>query len=150
MENKKIKHLIAIGTALLTIAVFPPSSKTMASTKISGSPIIENICAETKFKSSLLASKIKNLQNKTPQEKVNLLYEIFAVKNGGLRISDSQKDNRPPRDIDETITKGGDCSEFVLVIAASLKYLGLNGGALIVRIDAVSYTHLTLPTIHSV
>jgi hypothetical protein len=96
-------------------------------------PIAESICKEIKFQSKLLAPKIKHLADKSNEEKVEGLFEIFAVKNNGLKINDSKKDSRAPREIDETIEKGGDCSEFAMVIAASLKYLKLDGGALLVR-----------------
>ncbi|MEM4165985.1 MAG: hypothetical protein QW153_00790 [Candidatus Bilamarchaeaceae archaeon] len=84
------------------------------------------------------SKKINEILKKIPstnstKEKAQIIYDVFALKNKGLKIDESQNGKRPPRLIDETLKNGGDCSEFAFVIAAAIKQLHLSGGALLVK-----------------
>ncbi len=82
------------------------------------------------LKSEKLSELLKDIKG-TPKEKTEQLFKLLKEK---LKTVKSDYDKRPPRTIDETIEKGGDCTEFALVVVASLKHLGLEGGASLVHL----------------
>jgi len=81
------------------------------------------------LKSEKLPALLKDIKG-TDAEKIKQLFELLKDK---LKTVKSKYDDRPPRTVDETLAKGGDCTEFALVVLASLKHLGLEGGATIVH-----------------
>ena len=82
------------------------------------------------LKSEKLPELLKDIKG-TPAEKVKQLFELLKDK---LKTVKSSYDKRPPRTVDKTIAKGGDCTEFALVVLASLKHLGIDGGATMVHL----------------
>ncbi len=90
---------------------------------------------QNEFKSKKMPALLKEHKGKSEAEKAKEIYETFAVKHGGLKLSDSSYNKRPPRQIDETIEKGGDCSEFAMVLAEAATHLNLDGGAYIIHME---------------
>lgn len=90
---------------------------------------------QNEVKSKKIPALLKEHKGKNEAEKAKGIYETFAVKYGGLKLSDSSYNKRPPRQIDETIEKGGDCSEFAMVLAEASTYLNLDGGAYIIHME---------------
>jgi len=87
------------------------------------------------FASEKLPSILKNVKGSTEEEKVESLFSILAVGSGLLKVEDSKWDERAPRDVDSTLEKGGDCTEFAFVIISALKQLGIKGGAFIIHFE---------------
>ena len=82
------------------------------------------------LKSEKLPELLKNIKG-TDAEKVKQIFELLKDK---LKTVKSKYDDRPPRTVDKTIAKGGDCTEFALVVLASLKHIGIDGGATMVHL----------------
>jgi len=87
------------------------------------------------FSSEKLKEKLAGVKGSTDKEKVESLFKLLKAGNGVLKLATSDMEKRPPRTIDETLEKGGDCTEFALVALASLKCLGIPGGALVVHFE---------------
>lgn len=112
---------------------------------LAASPMVERIAKaqdqteqtqeKSFFSSEKLKEKLANIKGSTVDEKLSGLFELLKVGNGLLKTTDSKGDERPPRNIDETLGKGGDCTEFSFVVVTALKELGIKGGADIVHFD---------------
>ena len=86
------------------------------------------------FSSEKLPEIIKKVKGKTAKEKVESLFELLKTGNGMLKAVPSG-DKRPPRKPDETIEKGGDCTELAFVVITAFKKLGIEGGAVAVHLE---------------
>jgi tetratricopeptide (TPR) repeat protein len=119
--------VLAMGLA------FTPAAEGIACAKDKGAEVQKKIL-------DLLSSKklkgiLGNVNGGTTKEKVESLFTLLKVGNGVLKADPSDFDKRPPRTIDETLEEGGDCTEFALVVLASLKELGIEGGAMVVHFE---------------
>ncbi len=96
--------------------------------------------AEVQKKPDLLSSeklkeKLAGVKGSTDKEKAESLFKLLKAGSGVLKLDPSNADKRAPRNVDETLEKGGDCTEFALVVLAALKQLGIEGGALVVHFE---------------
>jgi len=87
------------------------------------------------FSSNKLPEILKSVSGKTDMEKVESMFGILKIGAGVLKVVKSGKDNRAPRTVDETIEKGGDCTEFASVMITGMKILGIKGGADIIHFE---------------
>lgn len=84
------------------------------------------------FSSSKLSEKIKEISGGT-DEKLCSLFKLLKTGNGLLKTDSSKGDKRSPRNVDETLEKGGDCTELSFVAITAMKELGIEGGADVVH-----------------
>ncbi len=144
-STKKDIGYIATATAIATFVMFHPITDTIAKKKgkektveiQKKNPNMQKQKTEEKsiFASEKLPSVLKDVKGSTDEEKVASLFSILKIGNGVLRLEDSRWDERAPRDVDSTLEKGGDCTEFAFVIISALKQLGIKGGALIIHFE---------------
>ncbi|NYZ77539.1 tetratricopeptide repeat protein [Candidatus Micrarchaeota archaeon] len=85
------------------------------------------------FSSEKLPDILKNVKGTADKEKTESLFSLLKVGNGVLKTVKAGGDKRAPRNVDETIEKGGDCTEFSFVVITALKMLGINGGAVVIH-----------------
>ncbi len=113
---------------------------------LAASPMVERIArAQDKteqvqeksfFSSEKLKEKLANIKGSNVDGKLSNLFDLLKIGNGILKTDDSKGDKRPPRNVDETLEKGGDCTELSFVVITALKELGIKGGADIVHFDS--------------
>ncbi len=113
---------------------------------LAASPMVERIArAQDKteqvqeksfFSSEKLKEKLTNIKGSNLDGKLSNLFDLLKIGNGILKTDDSKGDKRPPRNVDETLEKGGDCTELSFVVITALKEIGIKGGAEIVHFDS--------------
>lgn len=120
-------RLLAVGIALClkpsALLAEPPMNK---KTKITTPPLSKLNVGP--LKSKKIPDLVKGITG-TDEEKVHKIFDKFEVGEGILkyskRVGEADQDNYPPRTVDETIEKGGDCSDLALVIIAAMNQVGL-------------------------
>ena len=127
MSRLKMNVAAAVFTAGLVLS---PMAEGIAGAKDKG--------AEVQNKSTVFASKklpkiLEKVKGESKSEKVESMFGILKVGNGKLKTVPSRGDKRPPRNPDETIAKGGDCSELGGVMVTGLKIQNIDGGVSVVH-----------------
>ncbi len=126
-------RVIATATLAVSLAVSPLMVERIARACDKGTEVQKKIL--DLFSSKKLKGILKKVTGNTAKEQVESVYDILKVGNGVLKLNPSNFDKRPPRTVDETLENGGDCTEFALAVLASLKELGIKGGAMVVHFD---------------
>ncbi|MFH1222294.1 MAG: tetratricopeptide repeat protein, partial [Candidatus Micrarchaeota archaeon] len=84
------------------------------------------------FQSKKLADLVKGIKG-SDAEKVKKLFALLNIRTGILKYDKFNFDKlHPPRNVDETLEKGGVCSELAYVVIAALGQLGIKGGTIII------------------